>query len=76
METEYTQAEGKRARGPAARRPTIDHVTLWAGDLPASRRFYEAALAPLSLSLEFEHEDLGAEAQVPRRLLRRLRVRP
>jgi catechol 2,3-dioxygenase-like lactoylglutathione lyase family enzyme len=60
METENTQAEGKRARGPAARRPTIDHVTLRARDLPASRRFYEAALAPLSLGLEFEHEGLVA----------------
>jgi catechol 2,3-dioxygenase-like lactoylglutathione lyase family enzyme len=28
-------------------KPMIDHVTLWAGDLPASRRFYEAALARL-----------------------------
>ena len=28
--------------------------------LPASRRFYEAALAPLSLGLEFEHEGLLA----------------
>ena len=60
METENTQAEGKGARGPAARRPTIDHVTLRARDLPASRRFYEAALAPLSLGLEFEHEGLLA----------------
>ena len=31
-----------------------------ARDLPASRRFYEAALAPLSLGLEFEHEGLVA----------------
>ncbi len=60
METENTQPEGKGARDPAARRPTIDHVTLRARDLPASRRFYEAALAPLSLGLEFEHEGLVA----------------
>ncbi len=57
---ENTQAEGKGAREPAARRPTIDHVTLRARDLPASRRFYEAALAPLSLGLEFEREGLVA----------------
>ena len=60
VEMENTQAEGKGAREPAARRPTIDHVTLRARDLPASRRFYEAALAPLSLSLEFEHVGLVA----------------
>jgi uncharacterized protein len=53
-------AEGKGAREPAAHRPTIDHVTLRARDLPASRRFYEAALAPLSFGLEFEHEGLLA----------------
>jgi catechol 2,3-dioxygenase-like lactoylglutathione lyase family enzyme len=40
--------------------PMIDHVTLWVGDLPASRRFYEAALAPLSFGLEFEHDGLLA----------------
>jgi catechol 2,3-dioxygenase-like lactoylglutathione lyase family enzyme len=60
METENTQAESKGARWPAARRPTIDHVTLRARDLPASRWFYEAALAPLSLGLEFEREGLVA----------------
>ncbi|MDQ4002268.1 MAG: VOC family protein [Actinomycetota bacterium] len=38
----------------------IDHVTLMAGDLPASRRFYEAALAPLGFGLEFERDDLLA----------------
>jgi uncharacterized protein len=52
--------EGAGARGPAARRPTIDHVTLRAGDLPASRRFYEAALAPLGFGPEFEREGLLA----------------
>jgi catechol 2,3-dioxygenase-like lactoylglutathione lyase family enzyme len=60
LETENTQAEGTGARESAARRPTIDHVTLRARDLPASRRFYEAAPAPLSLCLEFEHEGLLA----------------
>jgi catechol 2,3-dioxygenase-like lactoylglutathione lyase family enzyme len=60
METENTQPEGKRAQGPAARRPTIDHVTLRARYLPSSRRFYEAALAPLGFGLEFEHEGLVA----------------
>jgi catechol 2,3-dioxygenase-like lactoylglutathione lyase family enzyme len=60
MEQENTQAEGKGARGPAARRPTIDHVTLRARYLPSSRRFYEAALAPLGFGLEFEHEGLVA----------------
>ena len=40
--------------------PLIDHVTLWAGDLPASRRFYEAALAPLRFGLEFERDGLLA----------------
>jgi len=60
LETENTQAEGTGARESAARRPTIDHVTLRARDLPASRRFYEAALAPLGLGLEFEHEGLVA----------------
>ena len=60
METENTQPEGKGAQGPAARRPTIDHVTLRARYLPSSRRFYEAALAPLSFGLEFEHEGLVA----------------
>ena len=54
------EAEGEGTQGPAAHRPTIDHVTLRARDLPASRRFYEAALAPLSLGLEFEHEGLLA----------------
>ena len=53
-------AEGKGAREPAASKPTIDHVTLRVRYLPASRRFYEAALAPLSLGLEFEHEGLLA----------------
>jgi catechol 2,3-dioxygenase-like lactoylglutathione lyase family enzyme len=60
LETENTQAGGKGARESAARRPTIDHVTLRARDLPASRRFYKAALAPLNLGLEFEHEGLLA----------------
>ena len=41
-------------------KPMIDHVTLRVRDLPASRRFYEAALAPLSRGLEFEHEGLIA----------------
>jgi catechol 2,3-dioxygenase-like lactoylglutathione lyase family enzyme len=36
--------------------PMIDHVTLLAGDVPASRRFYEAALAPLGFGLEFERD--------------------
>src|ERR687897_2621551 len=54
------EAEGEGTQGPAARRPTIDHVTLWVGDLPASRRFYEAALAPLGFGLEFEHDGLLA----------------
>jgi catechol 2,3-dioxygenase-like lactoylglutathione lyase family enzyme len=40
--------------------PLIDHVTLMAGDSPASRRFYEAALAPLGFGLEFERDDLLA----------------
>jgi catechol 2,3-dioxygenase-like lactoylglutathione lyase family enzyme len=40
--------------------PMIDHVTLWAGDLPASQRFYEAALAPLGFGPEFEHDGLLA----------------
>jgi uncharacterized protein len=54
------EAEGEGTQGPAARRPTIDHVTLRAGDLPASGRFYETALAPLGFGLEFEHEGLLA----------------
>ena len=41
-------------------RPTIDHVTLRVSDLATSRRFYEAALSPLGLGLEFEREDLLA----------------
>ena len=41
-------------------KPMIDHVTLWARDLPASRRFYEAALAPLGIGLEFERDGLLA----------------
>ena len=41
-------------------KPLIDHITLWARDLPASRRFYEAALAPLGFGLEFEHDGLLA----------------
>ena len=40
--------------------PLIDHVTLRAGDLPASRRFYEAALAPLGFGMEFERDGLLA----------------
>src|SRR3712207_5024683 len=40
--------------------PMIVHVTLRAADLPASRRFYEAALAPLGFGLEFEHDGLLA----------------
>jgi catechol 2,3-dioxygenase-like lactoylglutathione lyase family enzyme len=61
MEQENTQAEGKGARGPAARRPTIDHVTLRAKYLPSSRRFYEAALAPLGLAAwKFGHEGVLA----------------
>jgi uncharacterized protein len=54
------EAEGEGTQGPAARRPTIDHVTLRAGDLPASGLFYETALAPLGFGLEFEHEGLLA----------------
>jgi hypothetical protein len=42
METGNIRAEGTGVREPAARRPTIDHVTLRVSDLPASRRFYEA----------------------------------
>ena len=53
-------AEGEGARGPAARRPTIDHVTLRARNPAASRRFYAAALAPLGFGLEFEYEGLLA----------------
>jgi catechol 2,3-dioxygenase-like lactoylglutathione lyase family enzyme len=41
-------------------KPMIDHITLWAGDLPASRRFYSAALAPLGFGLEFERDGLLA----------------
>jgi CheY-like chemotaxis protein len=52
------EAEGEGTQGSTVRRPTMDHVTLRARNLPASRRFYEAALAPLSLGLEFEHEGL------------------
>jgi len=48
----------------AIRRPTIDHVTLRAMDLTASRRFYEAVLAPLGLGLEFEQEDFLAFGSV------------
>ena len=54
------EAEGEGTRATTVRRPTIDHVTLRAGDLPASQRFYEAALAPLGFGLEFEHEGLLA----------------
>ena len=54
------EAEGEGTQGPAARRPTIDHITLRARDLPASRRFYEAALAPLGFGPEFEREGLLA----------------
>jgi predicted enzyme related to lactoylglutathione lyase len=54
------EAEGEGTQGPAARRPTIDHVTLRARDPAASRRFYETALAPLGFGLEFEHEGLLA----------------
>jgi uncharacterized protein len=53
-------AEDRGAIEPAVRRPTIDHVTLRAGDLAASRRFYEAALAPLGFGLEFERDGLLA----------------
>ncbi len=53
-------AKGEGARAATARRPTIDHVTLRAGNLAASRRFYEAALAPLGTGLEFAHEGLLA----------------
>jgi catechol 2,3-dioxygenase-like lactoylglutathione lyase family enzyme len=38
--------------------PLIDHVTLREGGLLASRRFYEAALAPLGFGLEFERDGL------------------
>jgi predicted enzyme related to lactoylglutathione lyase len=54
------EAEGEGTQGPATHSPTIDHVTLRTRDLPSSRRFYEVALAPLSLGLEFEHEGLLA----------------
>ena len=54
------EAEGEGTQGPAAHRPTIDHVTLRARDLGSSRRFYETALAPLGFGLEFEHEGLLA----------------
>ncbi len=54
------EAEGEGTQGPAARRPTIDHVTLRARDPAASRRFYEAALAPLGFGLEFERDGLLA----------------
>lgn len=54
-------AQGEGAPELAIRRAaTIDHVTLRAKDLTASRRFYEAALTPLGLGLEFEHEGLLA----------------
>ena len=53
-------AEGKEVPESASRRPTIDHITLLARDLVASRRFYEAVLAPLGLGLEFEQEGLLA----------------
>ena len=52
--------EVKGTRATTARRPPIDHVALRAGNLPASRRFYEAALAPVSVGLEFEHEGFVA----------------
>ena len=54
------EAEGEGTQGPAARRPTIDHITLRARDPAASRRFYEAALAPLGFGPEFEREGLLA----------------
>jgi catechol 2,3-dioxygenase-like lactoylglutathione lyase family enzyme len=54
------EAEGEGTQGPAARRPTIDHITLRARDPVASRRFYEAALAPLGFGLEFERDGLLA----------------
>ena len=53
-------AEGNGALEATTRRPTIDHVTLRVRDSAASRRFYEAALAPLGFGLEFEHEGLLA----------------
>ena len=49
-------------RGSRSRRPQADDRPRHpAGERPAgSRRFYEAALAPLGLGLEFEHEGLVA----------------
>lgn len=35
----------------------IDHLSLPVADVPASRRFYEAALAPLGILLAAEHGD-------------------
>ena len=39
------------------RRVVVDHVGLLVRDLAASRRFYEAALAPLGFRLVYEEAD-------------------
>jgi predicted enzyme related to lactoylglutathione lyase len=54
------EAGSKVTRATTDCSPTIDHVTLRARDLPASRRFYETALTPLGFGLEFEREGLLA----------------
>jgi catechol 2,3-dioxygenase-like lactoylglutathione lyase family enzyme len=40
--------------------PVLDHVTLLASDMEASRRFYLAALAPLGFRLLYENESCVA----------------
>lgn len=38
-------------------RPFLDHLALPVADVHASRRFYEAALAPLGISIAAAHDD-------------------
>jgi catechol 2,3-dioxygenase-like lactoylglutathione lyase family enzyme len=42
----------------------IDHVDIRVADVPTSRRFYEAALAPLGYAIEFDRPDPNGGAEV------------
>jgi catechol 2,3-dioxygenase-like lactoylglutathione lyase family enzyme len=43
--------DGSAAEGPVVRTVVVDHLSIRVRDLEASRRFYEAALAPLGFGV-------------------------
>ena len=57
-------SSGEERESGVVCRVVVDHVTLGVADLPTSRRFYEAALAPLGFVPAFESDEdvaFGAE---------------